>query len=113
MQVTKDKLVGTMNPTYWFINFVMQVYTRVTCKIDAPDLHKIPMNGPLIVITNHTGQIEVPILFSHLQPRSLTGWAKIEAWDNLFLRWIFNTWGAIPVRRGVADMSALKLALQN
>ena len=101
-----------MNLTYWLINFVIRVYTRITCRIDAPDLEKFPMHGPLIAIANHTGQIEVPMLFAHLQPRPLTGWAKIEAWDNLFLRWIFNTWGAIPVRRGVADMSALKLALQ-
>lgn len=101
-----------MNPVYWFINFAIRVYTRITCRIDAPDLHKIPMKGPLIVVANHTGQIEVPLLFAHLQPRPITGWAKIEAWDNLFLRWIFNTWGAIPVRRGEADLKALKLALK-
>lgn len=96
----------------WFINFIIRIYTRITCRIDAPDLHKFPQHGPLIVIANHTGQIEVPLLFAHLQPRRITGWAKGEAWDNLFLRWIFNTWGIIPVRRGEADMSALKLALK-
>ena len=93
------------------INFIIRTYTRATCRIDAPDLHQFPTRGPLIVIANHTGQIEVPLLFAHLQPRKLTGWAKIEAWDNLFLRWIFNTWAVIPVRRGEADMKALKLAL--
>ncbi len=70
------------------------------------------MQGPLIIITNHTGQIEVPLLFAHLQPRKMTGWAKIEAWDNKFLNWVFNVWGIIPVRRGEADMHALKAALR-
>jgi 1-acyl-sn-glycerol-3-phosphate acyltransferase len=95
----------------WFINFIIRVYTRVTCKIDAPDLQKVPMQGPLIAISNHTGQIEVPLIFAHLQPRRLTGWAKIESWDNKFLNWVFGVWGMIPVRRGEADMHALKAAL--
>ena len=96
----------------WLINFVIRVYTRITCKIDAPDLQKVPMHGPLIVISNHTGQIEVPLVFAHLQPRKLTGWAKVESWDNKFLNWVFGVWGMIPVRRGEADMHALKAALR-
>lgn len=96
----------------WLINFIIRVYTRITCRIDAPDLQSIPMQGPLIVITNHTGQIEVPLLFAHLQPRKMTGWAKVEAWDNKFLNWVFGVWGIIPVRRGEADMHALKAALR-
>jgi 1-acyl-sn-glycerol-3-phosphate acyltransferase len=96
----------------WLINFIIRVYTRIACRIDAPDLQTVPMQGPLIVITNHTGQIEVPLLFAHLQPRKMTGWAKVEAWDNKFLNWVFNVWGIIPVRRGEADMQALKAALR-
>ena len=96
----------------WFINFLIRVYTRITCRIDAPDLHKFPRHGPLIAIANHTGQIEVPLLFAHLQPRKLSGWAKAESWDNKFLNWVFGVWGIIPVRRGEADMHALKEALR-
>jgi len=96
----------------WLINFIIRVYTRITCRIDAPDFQTIPMHGPLIVISNHTGQIEVPLIFAHLQPRRLTGWAKVEAWDNKFLNWVFGVWGMIPVRRGEADMHALKAALR-
>ena len=96
----------------WLINFIIRVYTRITCRIDAPDLQTIPMKGPLIVISNHTGQIEVPLLFAHLQPRKMTGWAKIEAWNNKFLNWVFGVWGMIPVRRGEADMHALKAAIR-
>jgi 1-acyl-sn-glycerol-3-phosphate acyltransferase len=96
----------------WLINFIIRVYTRVTCRIDAPDLQKVPTQGPLIVISNHTGQIEVPLIFAYLQPRRMTGWAKVESWDNKFLNWVFGVWGMIPVRRGEADMHALKSALR-
>jgi 1-acyl-sn-glycerol-3-phosphate acyltransferase len=101
-----------MNPMYWFVNFVLGIYIRITCRLDMPDMHKFPMQGPLIVISNHTGQIEVPVLFSMLQPRKITGWAKVETWDNWFLNWVFNLWGVIPVRRGEADTSALRKALE-
>ncbi len=101
-----------MRPIYWFVNFVVGMYIKITCRIDNPDMHKFPMTGPLIVIANHTGQIEVPALFALLQPRKITGWAKVETWDNWFLNWIFNLWGVIPVRRGEADTSALRKALQ-
>jgi 1-acyl-sn-glycerol-3-phosphate acyltransferase len=96
----------------WLINFIIRVYTRIACRIDAPDLQSIPKQGPLIIVTNHTGQIEVPLLFAHLQPRKMTGWAKVESWDNKFLNWVFGVWGIIPVRRGEADMHALKAALR-
>ncbi len=96
----------------WLINFLIRLYTNITCRIDAPNLNEFPQKGPLIAIANHTGQIEVPLLFAHLQPRKITGWAKAEAWDNKFLHWVFNTWELIPVHRGEADMKALKLALQ-
>jgi len=95
----------------WLINFVIRVYTRITCRIDAPNFQTVPMQGPLIIISNHTGQIEVPLIYAHLQPRKVTGWAKVESWDNKFLNWVFGVWGMIPVRRGEADMHALKAAL--
>ncbi|MFT3894144.1 MAG: lysophospholipid acyltransferase family protein [Anaerolineales bacterium] len=64
----------------------------------------------MIVISNHTGQIEVPVYFALLQPRKFTGWAKVETWDNWFLNAIFNLWGMIPIRRGEADTAALRKA---
>ena len=107
MNVAVHKI--TMNR---LLNFIIRVYTRITCRLDMPDLDKFPMHGPLIAISNHTGQLEVPMLFAHLHPRPLTGWAKAESWDNPFLRWVFGVWDAIPVRRGEVDMKALKLALK-
>ena len=98
------------NLAYWFTTLIVKISIRVTCHIHAEDMHKFPMKGPLIVISNHTGQIEVPALFALLQPRKFTGWAKVETWDNWFLNWVFNTWGMIPIRRGEADTSALRKA---
>ncbi|MEW6028347.1 MAG: lysophospholipid acyltransferase family protein [Chloroflexota bacterium] len=101
-----------MNFLHWFVYTVIKIGLSILCRVDAQGLDKVPARGPLIVISNHTGQLEVPLMFAWLQPRPLTGWAKIETWNNAFLRWVFDLWGAIPVRRGEADTSALRAALE-
>lgn len=85
---------------------------KVVCHIEAYDADKLPMRGPLILFANHTGQIEAPVLVTLLEGRPTSGWAKAEAWKNPFLRWLFNNWGVIPVRRGEADTNALRMAIQ-
>jgi 1-acyl-sn-glycerol-3-phosphate acyltransferase len=100
-----------MNFMYRFTAFIINIYIYITCRLHVgKELDKIPMKGPLIVVSNHTGQIEVPMVFALLQPRKITGWAKVETWDNWFLNWVFNLWGMIPIRRGEADISALRKA---
>lgn len=97
---------------YKIVTFIVKAGTSILCRIDAPDIHKMPARGPLIVISNHTGQLEVAVFFGLLQPRPITGWAKMESWDNAFLNWLFNLWGLIPVRRGEGDTSALRRAIK-
>lgn len=97
---------------YKIVAFIVRVGTGILCRIDAPDIHKVPARGPLIVISNHTGQLEVAVFFGQLQPRPITGWAKMESWDNAFLNWLFNLWGMIPVKRGEGDTSALRRAIK-
>ena len=95
-----------------FITTLARTGLEIMCRIDKAELEKIPEKGPLIVYSNHTGRVEVPIMFSHLLPRPVTGFAKIETWDGWFLRWIFDLWGAIPIRRGEADMVAMRMAFE-
>jgi 1-acyl-sn-glycerol-3-phosphate acyltransferase len=97
---------------YWLTVFILKIWLRLTCRINTPELQKVPKTGPLIAITNHTGQIEVPIMFAYLQPRKITAWAKAEAFDNLFLKFIFGVWNVIPIRRGEGDTKSLKLAVK-
>jgi 1-acyl-sn-glycerol-3-phosphate acyltransferase len=95
-------------PLYYFICWLVRVGTRVICRLDITSLAEIPASGPLILVTNHIGSLEVPLIFAHLQPRPVTGFAKSETWDDPFMGWLFDLWGAIPIRRGEADMEALR-----
>jgi 1-acyl-sn-glycerol-3-phosphate acyltransferase len=96
------------SPLYYFFCWLARVSTRIICRIDLVPLAQIPESGPLILVTNHIGSLEVPLLFAHLQPRLVTGFAKIETWDDPFMGWLFDLWGAIPIRRGEVDMDALR-----
>ena len=86
---------------------------RILCRVDDAQLARVPDRGPLIVVTNHVNFLEVPLLYTHLLPRPITGFAKAENWDNLFLRTLlFQMWGGIPLHRGEPDVSALRRALK-
>lgn len=96
----------------WFMNTVIRLGTDILCRIDMRDFPKVPARGPLILVINHIGSLEVPLLFVHLQPRKMIGLAKIETWDSKFIGWLFDLWDAIPVRRGEADLEAIRACLE-
>lgn len=84
--------------------------TDLICRIDDTQLARVPEKGPLILVSNHVNLVEIPILFTRLQPRPLTGLVLARRWDHFWTRWLLETAGAIPLRRGEADLSALRKA---
>jgi 1-acyl-sn-glycerol-3-phosphate acyltransferase len=94
------------------INSTIKGLTRLLCRIDDGQLSRVPNQGPLIIVSNHINFLEVPLLYTHLQPRQVTGFAKAETWDNPAMGFLFNLWQAIPLRRGEADINAMRLALK-
>jgi 1-acyl-sn-glycerol-3-phosphate acyltransferase len=97
-----------MNVAGRFLCGVVRTGTNAMCRIERSALQQVPKQGPLIIVTNHIGSLEVPLVFAHLQPRPLTGFAKIETWDNKFMGWLFDQWEAIPIRRGELDLEAVR-----
>jgi len=95
----------------WIVTYGCKLGLEIMCRIDAPNLQKVQARGPLIAYSNHIGQVEGPLIYTQLQPRAMVGLAKIESWDNKFLAWIFDLWQMIPVRRGEADVEALRACI--
>jgi 1-acyl-sn-glycerol-3-phosphate acyltransferase len=94
------------------VNAVLKRLTRIACRVDDAQLARVPMQGPLIIIANHINFLEVPLIYTHLLPRPVTGFAKAEYWQNPLMRPLFKLWGGIPLNRGAADMRAFRLALE-
>ena len=101
-----------MTLTFRVVNTTIKGLTHVLCRIDDSQLSRVPGHGPLILVANHINFLEVPVVFTHLQPRPVTGFVKSETWDNRAMAYLFNLWGGIPLRRGEADMAAYHLALE-
>jgi 1-acyl-sn-glycerol-3-phosphate acyltransferase len=100
-----------MSIAYTVITSSIKEITRILCDIDDAELIKVPQEGPLILISNHINFIEVPILYTHLQPRKITGFVKTETWENPFMGLLFNLWDGIPINRDAPDSVAFRSAL--
>lgn len=94
-----------------FVVIAFKGITNAICRIDDDQLARVPAHGPLILVTNHVNLVEIPILYTCLQPRPLTGLVLAKRWDKFYTRWLLNTCGAIPLRRGKADFKALRRAV--
>lgn len=92
------------------INPPIKALLSTFLRVDDQEVDRIPMHGPLIIATNHVNWLDAPVGFSHLHPRPLTAFAKVETWDKLLLRILFNAWDTIPIRRGELDLTAFKKA---
>jgi len=86
--------------------------SRVLCRVDDAQLSRVPACGPLILVPNHINFLEAPVLYTHLQPRRISALAKAETWNNPALRFLFNIAGGIPLRRGEADVQAIRRGLE-
>ncbi len=86
--------------------------TRLICRIEASELHKVPRSGPLILVANHVNFLDAPVLYTQLIPRPVTGFAKVETWDNPIIGALFTLGGAIPLKRGSADINAIQKGLR-
>ena len=101
-----------MSLTVCVVDGIISGLLRVLCRVDDAQLEKVPAKGPLILVTNHVNFLEIPVLRIHLRPRPVTGLAKTESWDKPIVRYLFDLWGAIPIRRGETDRAALKQCLE-
>jgi 1-acyl-sn-glycerol-3-phosphate acyltransferase len=93
------------------VSWLIRGITNILFRIDQVPLQMVPKHGPLILVMNHIGSLEVPLLYSHLQPRRIIGVVKVETWDNPLMGWLFDVWEAIPIRRGEVDMDAFHRSL--
>lgn len=101
-----------MTVASFVVNNSLKAVSRLLCRIDSSQLGKVPLKGPLILAVNHINFLDAPLIMTHLQPRPITGLVKVETWDDPLMAMLFNIWGAIPLKRGEADLVAFHKAQQ-
>ena len=89
----------------------LDILTSTICRIDDAEIVKVPARGPLILITNHVNVLEIPVLYSRLQPRPISGFFAAKRLESAWMRWLLNALHGIPVQRGKLDRTALRQAI--
>ena len=101
-----------MSLSYRFITGIFKTITDLICRIDDAELAGVPRQGPLIIYTNHINILEIPIIFTRLQPRKVQGMLLAERWNNPILGWMLQVTEAIPLHRNTADIAAIRMGLE-
>jgi 1-acyl-sn-glycerol-3-phosphate acyltransferase len=82
----------------------------VLTKRTVEGLENFPRKGPALVVVNHLGDADGPLLVSTL-PASLDALGKIELYDFPILGKLMDWYGTIWLHRGRPDRRAIKAAL--
>jgi 1-acyl-sn-glycerol-3-phosphate acyltransferase len=86
---------------------LLPIYTRIS----VTGVEHIPMTGPLIIASNHLNDVDPGILCTRIR-RPIAFMAKVELFRIPGLAQFLRAFGAFPVKRGEADLSALRQANQ-
>jgi len=93
---------------FWrgFSNLLITVLTKRTVE----GLENFPGRGPALVVVNHLGDADGPLLVGSL-PASLDALGKIELYDFPILGKLLEWYGIIWLHRGRPDRRAIRAAL--
>lgn len=96
------------NGFYWFVtHFVRWLLGPLYFHLETRGLENVPRVGPLLVACNHLNDADPGVLATAF-PRRLVFMTKVELFKVPLLAQFMHAYGAFPVRRGEADLSALR-----
>jgi 1-acyl-sn-glycerol-3-phosphate acyltransferase len=90
------------------VDIVTLIYFK---RYEATGREHVPATGGMIVVCNHLNNADPPMIQRAL-PRNVVFMAKQEMIDAPIIGLLFKAWGTFPVRRGEADLGALRTACQ-
>ncbi len=71
----------------------------------------VPPEGPVIIASNHISYCDPPLVGSGV-PREVYFLAKEELFRNRLFAWLIRRYNAIPLKRAVGDVGAVKKAVE-
>jgi 1-acyl-sn-glycerol-3-phosphate acyltransferase len=90
-----------------FARWVCKVFCRLFFRIRVYDKKNVPEEGPLLLVSNHQSFLD-PLFCGIPLKRPLYFLARDTLFANRFFGWLISSVNTIPVRRGKADLSAVK-----
>jgi len=97
---------------YKFSRFILLAAFKALFRIEGKGRENIPKKGGFILACNHVSHLDPPAL-GIACPRRLTFMAKEELFSNPVLSEWLRAVEVLPIKRGSADISALKSAMKH
>ncbi|MDX9872593.1 MAG: lysophospholipid acyltransferase family protein [Clostridia bacterium] len=96
---------------YGIAHKILILFLRLFNRWEITGLENIPASGPVILIANHTSYWDPPVLGCSVR-RVVHYMAKEELFHKPVLKWLLPHLQCFPVKRGKADIQALKTSLK-
>ncbi|WP_457754862.1 lysophospholipid acyltransferase family protein [Thermovibrio ammonificans] len=98
---------------YWvWLNTVARTIAGL-CRLRVYGRENVPAEGPVLLVANHRSYLDPPLVAYAVKKRPVFFMAKSELFTTPVLSTLIKHWGnAFPVKRGRADLTALKTALE-
>ena len=98
---------------YWvWLNTVARLIGKI-CRLEVRGRENIPQEGKVLLVANHRSYLDPPLVAFAVKKRPVFFMAKSELFEMPILGSLIKHWGnAFPVKRGKADLTALKTALE-
>lgn len=95
---------------YSIVRFLLHYFFKFVFRCKIIGAKNIPTHGGVIIASNHISLFDPPVIGTSFM-RPLHFMAKEELFAAPMVRWFLNKLNAFPVRRGMADRTAIRHAL--
>lgn len=92
------------------IKFIFKIFAIIIYRPKILGKENIPAAGGAMLCPNHIHNLDAAVIVAMFN-RKVNVLAKEELFKNRFLCWIADLFGIYPVKRGKADMQAIKTSL--
>lgn len=93
------------------IKFIFKIFVIIIYRPKIVGKENLPKEGGALLCPNHVSNLDAAVIVAMFQ-RKVNVLAKEELFKNKFLCWIADLFGIYPVKRGAADMQAIKVSLK-
>ncbi|MEG0005682.1 MAG: lysophospholipid acyltransferase family protein [Clostridium sp.] len=95
---------------YWIVKNSVNIYLKLKFKVVVKGYENIPEGGAILA-ANHLSNYD-PFLLATTCKRKVRFMAKAELFKSFIEKFIFGGSGMIPVKRGAADIAAIKTSIK-
>ena len=94
-----------------FLKYLLKPFLFFFYKIKLVGRENLPADGKYILCANHLNNWD-PVLIGVAFPYRIYPMAKAELFKNRYLAWLLRNVGCFPIKRGEADITAMKTAMK-